>query len=218
MNSKIHITRKAIKHLYLRIDRDGKLQVSAPKRMPTAEIMAFIAQKQAWISKKQQQRGQQTLNHPNHLALFGQDYPIQRQAHSHNRLWFAENTCYIGLKPADAARHETLAKKCIIEYYRVQLLPVLMHFVAHYQPIIGVKPAEIRTKNMKSKWGSCNTQAKRLWFNVQLARFPEKMIEYVVVHEMVHLLEASHNQRFYQLVAAAMPDWQSYHTALKQAL
>ncbi|PID65146.1 MAG: hypothetical protein CR977_02230, partial [Gammaproteobacteria bacterium] len=67
--------------------------------MPTAEIMAFITQKQAWINKKQQQRGQQMLNHPNRLALFGQDYPIQRQAHSHNRLWFAENTCYIGLKP-----------------------------------------------------------------------------------------------------------------------
>lgn len=215
MPSTVNIVRKAIKHLYLRIDRDGNLQVSAPKHLSTTEIMEFVAQKQVWIADKQQKRSQYTTP-PDSLALFGQHYPLCRQAHSRNQLWFIDKTAYLGFKTTDIDRQEYLEKQLIIEYYRAQLLPVLQRFVTYYRPIIGVNPAEIRTKNMKTKWGTCNIHAARLWFNVQLARFPESHIEYVVVHEMVHLLEPSHNWRFYQLVANALPDWQQYHQALKQ--
>lgn len=221
MTAPIHITRKAIKHLYLRIDRDGRLQISAPKRMPTAEIMAFVEQKQHWIADKQHQRAKadnaKTIN-DSHLMLFGQHHPIQRQYQQpRNRLTVDNGVCQLALQAHDAADGEVYENKLITEFYRAQLTPILHDLVARYRPIIGVNPAEIRTKNMKTKWGTCNTQAARLWFNVQLARFSQGHIEYVVVHEMVHLLEPSHNRRFYQLVAQAMPDWEGYHQALKQA-
>lgn len=207
------ITRKPIKHLYLRINSEGDVHVSAPKRMPEQEIFAFVTEKRDWIRQKQRQRREPPTHNPDILPLWGQQYPIKRQFGSHNQLYIENNTCHLNLRSQDTA----LETKVIIEYYRTQLLPLLRTEVARYVPIIGVRPSEIRTKNMKTKWGTCNTQAKRLWFNVQLARYPKTWVAYVVVHEMVHLLEPSHNKRFWRLVDDAMPDWQIYHNALKHA-
>ncbi len=107
--------------------------------------------------------------------------------------------------------------KLKIEYYRQIIIPIISRMIDYYQPIIKVSPSNFRTKNMKTRWGTCNTKSQLLWFNVQLGRFSEPYIEYVVVHEMVHLRERYHNKRFYQLVAQAMPRWEQYHKALKSS-
>lgn len=214
----IHITRKPIKHLYLRINRNGELHLSAPQRMPHAEIMAFVAQKQDWIQQKQQQQAARAKasNDNTTLTVFGKTYAIVRHVGAYaNDLILDNGVCHIFLQPSNATAE--IERRLIVEYYRYCLQPILTEYVTQYQPIIGVYPKEIRTKNMKTKWGTCNTHAARLWFNVQLARFPKSHIEYVVVHEMVHLLEPSHNQRFYALVEKAMPNWKRYHDALKRA-
>lgn len=214
----IHITRKSIKHLYLRIDDEGNVKVSAPQSMPEADILSFVSQKQDWIAEKQHRRAAAALQNAQFFTLFGQKHLLVRHfSQTHNQLILADGNCHLYLQASDVSSAQTTEKKMIIAYWRQQLIPMLDGLVAHYRPIIGVSPAEIRTKNMKTKWGTCNPTAKRLWFNVQLARFTPKCIEYVVVHEMVHLLERRHNRRFYRLVANAMPDWQQYHEALKRA-
>ncbi len=219
----IEIVRKSIKHLYLRVDRDSRVVVSAPKRMPLKTIQAFIDGKQAWICQKQRQQARRQAraaaylhagnDHPNELRLFATSYPLSyRQGAKNNQLRLTEEgACVYLRKNATAQTLDNVLKR----FYRQQLLLLLKQQVSLYQPVIGVSVNEIRIRQMKSKWGTCNTSAKRLWFNLQLARLPRQCSEYVVVHEMTHLLERYHNRRFYALLEKAMPNWRIWHNYLK---
>lgn len=228
----VTIARKAIKHLYLRLDAHGNLRVSAPLSMSDEVIFAFIAEKRDWIARKQRQmreKQRETARHqsadnpdkPSTFTLFGEDYPIHYRQGRRHAVELIDGVCEISLKSSQQSSNapsHSVCEKLLREFHRAQLLPVLHRFVEHYQPIIGVTVAEIRTKQMKTKWGTCNIRDRRLWFNVQLARFPVASIEYVVVHEMTHLLERYHNRRFYALVEKALPDWQRHDDALRTSV
>lgn len=220
----VQIIRKPIKHLYLRVYADGNVVVSAPKRLSMKSIQAFIDGKRDWIAQKQQQIQQQSsfLPHvepdktpPNTLTLFGQTYPLSYQYGQRgvNRVQFQDDVGVIYLRKNSTT---VSINQVINTFYRQQLLAELLKKVAQYQPIIGVDVNEVKIKRMKTKWGTCNTTAKRLWFNLHLARLPLACTEYVVVHEMTHLLERYHNRRFYALVEQAMPNWQHWHHYLKK--
>ena len=81
---------------------------------------------------------------------------------------------------------------------------------------MGVKVAEFGVKKMKTRWGTCSLQARRIWINLELAKRPMKCLEFIVVHEMVHLLERNHNKRFYTLMDKFMPDWKVWQDKLKE--
>lgn len=213
------IQKKAIKHVYLRLQKDGRICVSAPLTMPDEQIHALIQEKRCWIEKKQHlQRTRQALAQShlippaNTLLLFGNHYPIVTTVAKRQLIKIVGHRCEWSV-----AEHtsETQRQKYLVEFYREQLMSIVQSYIAHYQPIIGVEPNEIRTKQMKTRWGTCNYRDKRLWFNVQLAKLAQPCIAYVVVHEMTHLLERYHNRRFYALVAKAMPNWRYYHDYLK---
>ncbi len=218
----ITIIRKPIKHLYLRVHTDGKVVVSAPKQMSMKTIETFIDSKQDWItSKKEQQAKRKTISstdNDDELLLFGEKYPMiyrSGQGIRKNQLELQGQEAIISLR--ETTPLPTLSvEKLIKQFYRQQLQAVLYEQVRYYQPIIGVSVNEVRIKQMKTKWGTCNIPNKRLWFNLQLAKLPIKCSEYVVVHEMTHLLERYHNRRFYRLVEKAMPDWEVWHRYLKQ--
>ncbi|WP_051957861.1 M48 family metallopeptidase [Desulfobacter vibrioformis] len=84
---------------------------------------------------------------------------------------------------------------------RIQIL------LEKWQPVMGVAPAEFRLKKMKTRWGSCNTVAKRIWINTVFVHLEPCLLEYVLVHELVHLLEPGHTRRFYQIMEIYLPDW-----------
>jgi len=102
------------------------------------------------------------------------------------------------------------------EWYRQQLKSQLPEVIAKYERLMGVKVNEFGIKKMKTKWGTCNPIAKRIWLNLELAKKPPELLEYVVVHEMVHLLERSHNKRFVTLMTQFMPKWKFYKDELNQ--
>ncbi len=220
-DNSIIIVRKPIKHLYLRVQGDGQLLVSAPKHLPMKTIQAFITSKQEWIAKKQHQLAKRknllTIDQqpPDELILFGKNYPIiyRLGENTYNKLYLDKQTIYIELKHSKTSS----TNQIISTFHRQQLQTVLNEQVKHYQAIIGVNVNEIRIKQMKTKWGSCNISDKRLWFNLKLSQLPLQCSEYVVVHEMTHLLERYHNHRFYTLVEKAMPNWAVWHRYLKQS-
>lgn len=100
--------------------------------------------------------------------------------------------------------------------HRKQLETFLIPMIQKWEPIIGVHADQWGIKKMKTRWGSCNTVKKRIWINLYLIHKPLLCLEYVVVHELVHLLEASHNKRFYQLMTRFMPDWKIYKKLLQE--
>jgi predicted metal-dependent hydrolase len=98
-------------------------------------------------------------------------------------------------------------EKVMTEWYRKQLKEILPKLVAKWEETIGVEAESVRVKNMLTRWGTCNTKDKRIWFNLQLAKKPIECLEYVVVHELVHLLEKSHNSVFVGYMDTYLPDW-----------
>ena len=81
---------------------------------------------------------------------------------------------------------------------------------------MGVKVAEFGVKKMKTRWGTCSLKARRIWINLELVKRPIKCLEFIVVHEMVHLLERNHNKRFYALMDKFMPDWKVWQNILNK--
>jgi predicted metal-dependent hydrolase len=102
-------------------------------------------------------------------------------------------------------------------WYREQLRALVRPLVAKWEPILGVQVAEWGIKKMKTRWGSCNGTAGRIWLNLELAKKPPQCLEYIVVHEMTHLLELRHNERFRAYLDKFMPQWRLYREELNQA-
>jgi predicted metal-dependent hydrolase len=89
--------------------------------------------------------------------------------------------------------------------------------ITAWEPVMGVSVAEWGVKRMRTRWGSCNPRARRIWLSLELARRPIACLEYVVVHEMVHLLERGHNRRFYAFMDQFLPDWRSARAELRSS-
>jgi hypothetical protein len=103
----------------------------------------------------------------------------------------------------------------LLRWHREQLKALIPPLLEKWQPALGVQVAAWGIKKMKTKWGSCNPTTRRVWFNLELAKKPIQCLEYIVVHELVHLLERHHNERFTALLDAHMPQWQQYREMLK---
>ncbi|MEZ8803830.1 M48 family metallopeptidase [Vibrio splendidus] len=97
--------------------------------------------------------------------------------------------------------------KLLNVFYRKRMQESIAKLLPHWQTKLGVESNDIGIKKMKTKWGSCNIQAKRLWLNLELAKKPPECMEYILVHELVHLIERHHNDRFRAIMDKNMPDW-----------
>jgi predicted metal-dependent hydrolase len=108
-------------------------------------------------------------------------------------------------------------EKVLDGWYRAEMKKRLPGLIAKWEATIGEQVSEWRIKKMKTRWGSCNVKARRIWFNLELAKRPVECLEYILVHEMVHLLEQGHNKRFYKYMDQFMPEWRLQRETLKRA-
>jgi predicted metal-dependent hydrolase len=100
-------------------------------------------------------------------------------------------------------------KRVVTEWYRTQLKETIPPLLAKWEQKTGIRVKEWRIKRMKTKWGSCNTSAGRIWLNLELAKKPIRCLEYIIVHEITHLLEPSHNENFVSRMDSFMPNWRN---------
>lgn len=115
--------------------------------------------------------------------------------------------------------HEIISpaqQRVIDKAHRQQLQKILPDLISKWEKIIGVKLVEYKIKKMKTRWGTCNTRARRIWINLELAKKSLNCLEYIVVHELVHLLERSHNARFKGFMDVFLPQWRHYQQELKR--
>ncbi|MGP4734561.1 MULTISPECIES: M48 family metallopeptidase [unclassified Psychrobacter] len=170
------------------------LMVSAPMHVRAPQMLHAVAKRVPWA----------IANHPQVLEQYkrrqsrSSDFPT---ANNSVLLWGAEQSF-------------TLSPDEKITYYRQQLSEVAPALFDKWQPIVGAYANEIRLKKMHTRWGSCNTRAKRIWLSVYLPAYPIECTEYVIVHELCHLHHANHSRAFWQTVATAMPDYQQWHNIL----
>ncbi|NEO87132.1 MAG: M48 family metallopeptidase [Spirulina sp. SIO3F2] len=219
----IAVTRKNIKNLHLRVyPPHGEVKISAPRQMSEATLREVIQAKLPWIEKQQAKLRNQTLPIPQHYCsgefhrFRGQAYPLQVLP-TMGAPW-AQLTDDI-LELHIAAKSTLEQRQQVLNYwYRSQLKLRVPPLLAQWQPIMGVTVQEWRIKRMKTRWGTCNIQAQRIWLNLELAKHSDRTLEYVLVHELTHLLERLHNARFHQLLDQFLPDWRSREAELKQFL
>lgn len=196
------------------MNQNGELLISAPIRMKKDKIYQCITDKKVWIERQLAKQQQSLIKNNNHFWLWGKPYKVTLDANTTPILINKDKNNQQAYPLSwDRDKCEQFTLNC----YRLELLQLIPNYINYYSPIIGVTINEFRLRKMRTRWGSCNSQKKRIWFNPQLAKYPKKCCEYVVVHEMTHLLERHHNNHFYKLVQKAMPDWQHWHQFLRKS-
>lgn len=213
----ITIIRKKIKNIYLYIKPPhGTIFISAPKRASLRSIEEFIVSREDWIKKNQIKISNTECLRTDHRYETGEYHDFLGKKYllevvygtGKNHIEIVENYC---LKMCVNRRGMILLrKKVLYDFYKKSLKDRLPELIIKWQKIINVTISELTLKAMKSRWGSCNISHKKICLNIELAKKHEICLEYVLVHEFVHLLERCHNKKFYNLMTKYMPNWREY--------
>ena len=219
------ITKKNIKNLYIRIrEQDGMVLVNVPVGLTDEQIERFVLDHQEWIQKKQQEtlagkgrRDYRYVTGEMHF-LWGEAYELyversMKRPLTELRRHQDKKVIYMRV-PAKSTEVER--RKQLDRWYQEEIKKVLPELIEKYTTIVG-KQVEVWTfRRMKSRWGSCHIVKKKICLNIQLAEMSPICLEYVVVHEMTHLHEPSHNKRFWQLVGTLFPEYRLGKELLKR--
>ena len=216
----IEILRKPIKNMNLRIyPPNGLVKVSAPMSFSEQFIRQYLQEKSDWIHN-QRNRIRERSSHEEEAFQTGTTIPFKgtnylliiEEHHGPSHIKIKDELIYCYTQQ-NASQMQI--KMLIERWYRREMESLIPELMMHWEMVIGVKVAQWGIKKMKTRWGSCNTRARRIWLNLSLIKKPGLCLEYVLVHELVHLLEASHNQRFYTLMTQFMPQWREYQYLLE---
>lgn len=213
-NIEIDIIKKNIKNLYISVlPPSGSVRVSAPLKMNDEMIKSFIMSKVPWIIKSQSRFKNRAVQierkyvSGESIYLWGRRYEMNVE--------YTKTACkidIIGDKLYFCIRKQSTMEQrqsALNEWYRRQLKDKVLPLLEKWQDILGVKVQEFRIKKMRTRWGTCNINDKRIWLNLELAKKPPECLEYVVVHELVHLLERNHNKVFKAYMDKFLPDWRN---------
>ncbi|MBL8311282.1 MAG: M48 family metallopeptidase [Burkholderiales bacterium] len=215
------VARKAIKHVHLSVlPPEGKVRVAAPLGMGTETIRLFLISKLAWIRRQQGKlRGQEReaprefMNKESHY-LWGKRYLLEIQR--------VESAPSVEIKPRKLilkVRRTADPLRCAASldaWYRQQVRLTASDFIASWQPRLGVKANRLFVQHMKTKWGGCAPATGNIRLNTELAKKPRECLEYIVVHELLHLLEPTHNERFMVLMDRHLPQWRQFRAVLNR--
>lgn len=208
----IEVEMKDIKNVHLSVyPPNGRVRIAAPLRMSLDTIRIYAISRLSWIKKQQQKIRAQAretprefLNKESHYFL-GKRYMlkiIERDAPP--KVLLKHSTIEMYVRPGtDLEKKQQLMS----DWYRTQLKNLLPPVIEKCEKRMGVSLHEFAIKKMKTKWGTCNIEKKRIWLNLELAKKPIYCIEYIIVHEMTHLLERHHNDRFISLMDHFLPEW-----------
>jgi len=221
-NFTIDVVRKDIKNMHLAVyPPTGRIRIAAPLRINDEAVKLFAISKLAWIKKNQrsftlQERQSQREYIERESHYFKGKRYLLRIIESNNlpKIDLKSKT-YLDLyiKPNTSTKQR---ESIITEWYRQELKNLVPEIVEKWEKIIGVKITEWQIKQMKTKWGSCNIKAKRIWLNLELAKKPVHCTEYIIVHELIHLIERHHNDNFLALMNKYLPQWKFYKVELNR--
>ena len=208
----IEVTLKAIKNVHLSVYPPyGKVKVAAPSRMSIENIKIYTISKLGWIKEQQKKFKSQIreskreyLTKESHYYL-GKRYMLKiTEINSAPSVILKHKTIELYIRPQTSKLKMHLVLE---DWYRSELKLIVQELITKWEKRMGVKSESFGVRKMKTKWGSCNTDKKSILLNLELAKKPYQCIEYIVVHELVHLLERKHNDRFVALMNKFLPEW-----------
>jgi predicted metal-dependent hydrolase len=209
---KIKVEFKEIKNVHLSVyPPQGRVRIAAPSHMSLDTIRIYAISKLGWIKKQQtklqnadRESPREYIAKESHYYL-GKRYLLKiivqdvspRAEIKHNRL-------ELTVRPKTSTRKR---KEILDNWYRNNLKEIIPTIIKRYEKLMKIQVEEFAIRKMKTKWGTCNIEAKRIWLNLELAKKPLACLEYIIVHEMVHLLERHHNDRFIAYMDKYLPNW-----------
>lgn len=215
------IRKETLKNVYLRIiPPHADVTLSAPAYIPEQDLTHFLLEKLPEIYKRQQQiltqprQSERTYISGEAHYLWGKPYRLQVN-HDGRRTAVTKRPGKLILTvPESYDSHQR--EKVLTEWYRSELRRVLGSAAQRCQRHTGITANEFRIKQMKTRWGTCNISDRRIWLNLQLVKKPPQCLDYVIIHELVHLLEPNHTNRFYELVGSFCPTWREADRTLRE--
>jgi predicted metal-dependent hydrolase len=217
----VDVVLKDIKNVHLSVyPPTGRVRIAAPKRMSLDTIRVFAISKLDWIKRQQAKLREQERETP-------REY-VDRESHY---VWGARYLLTViesAAPPSIELKHRRMLlsvrpgtdpeKKAALveEWYREQIKKAVPPLLAKWEPLLAVKVERWFVQRMKTRWGSCNHEAGTIRLNTELAKKPAECLEYIVVHELVHLLEPTHNARFVAVMDRFMPNWKFHRDALNR--
>lgn len=221
-NIEIEVIRKDIKNMHLAVyPPTGRIRLAAPRKTDNEVVRLFAISKIGWIKKhiktfKEQPREapKEYVSGESHYFL-GKRYLLHVAHQDGPSSVQMQGLKKIRLNVKPNASTETKAN-LLKEWYRQELKKMLPELISKWEKVIGVKCNHWGVKHMRTKWGACNVDEKRIWLNLELAKKPVICLEYIVVHELVHLLERNHNERFVAHMNKYMPKWQLHRAELNK--
>ena len=220
-NINMEVELKDIKNIHLSIyPPHGTVRISAPERMDLDTIRVFAISKLQWIKKQQETFKKQEREAPREYItreshyFLGKRYLLKVIEHdSPPKIIRKHSQLELYIRPNTSTEKR---KEIVDEWYRAELKKIIPAIIEEWESKIGVQSSSFGIKKMRTKWGTCNVDAKRIWLNLELARKPVECLEYIIVHELVHLLERSHNERFVKFMDEFMPKWRFYREELNR--
>ena len=221
---RVEVVRKDIKNLHLGVYPPmGRVRVAVPLVISDEAVRLAVIDKLGWIKRQKtkfvqqpRQSQREMVNGESHYFL-GKRYRLRvHEVDAPARLavrGIASLDLFVRPGATAAQREEVMQR-----WYREQLKALVPALLDKWQPLLGVQASYWGIKQMKTKWGSCNPASKRLWFNLELAKKPVACLEYIVVHELIHLLERRHSDRFTTLMDEFLPQWRTCRDTLNSGL
>ena len=219
-NLAVDVVRKNIKHLHLAVyPPNGRVRVAVPLRVNDEAVRLAVASRLGWIRRQQKK-------------LVGQERQSQREYVSRESHYFLGRRYLLNVVYHHGPAHVSINGKPTIDlivpnganrgkrakileqWYRKEIKALIPPLISKWQKMMGLEVAAWGVKKMKTRWGTCNPKARRIWINLELAKKPVQCLEYIVVHEMVHLLERHHNEKFVGFMNEYLPQWRSLREQL----
>ena len=221
-NIQIEVIQKDIKNMHLAVyPPTGRIRLAAPLKTDAEVMRLFAISKIGWIKKHIKNFKEQPRESPREYQsgeshyFMGKRYLLKvvevdgpQKVHIKGL-----KTIQLNVRPNTSTESRAIVLK---EWYRKELKKQLPELIAKWEKVIGVKCNDWGVKQMRTKWGACNIASKRIWINLELSKKPQMCLEYIIVHELIHLLERNHNDRFVSLMNKFMPKWRMHRDELNK--
>jgi predicted metal-dependent hydrolase len=220
----VDVVKKDIKNLHLAVyPPTGRVRLSSPYSMKRESLRLFIISKLGWIKKHIRNMNSQ-IREPEREYIQGESHWVEGQRYLLNIIEKEapptveiRNKKYIDLQVRPGS-NKAKKEEIMREWCRNRLKAQIPELITKWEDSIGVEIDDWGVKLMKTKWGSCNIEERRIWLNLELAKKPKRCLDYVVLHEMVHLKERHHNDRFKALLDKNLPGWQNIREELNEVV
>ena len=208
--------RRKMKNIYLKVEKNADVVVSAPPRTPNYIIKKLVQENIDEIKLRRTNILKNGHTVKNYVTgekhyVFGKELTLEVRLGDKNKVTLSNDKLYLSVKDKYQDREQIVTREL-----RKVVYNKCLEFLNKYEKLMNVHVEQLRIKKMKTRWGTCNIEAKRIWINCELVKYPVECLEHTIVHELTHLLETNHTPRFYTLLGKYYPNYRANDKLIKE--